>query len=147
MLVRHRRAMWGDIGGWTRRELENADAPYRRWVRREMRAGRFLGFLFVRPDRSVAGSGAVWLPPAQPRPGRLARLEMPYILSMYTDPGARGQGVATTLVHAMVRWAEQRGYRRIFLHASKAGRPIYARLGFVDGNEMRLDLPVRRSRR
>ncbi len=138
--------MWEEIGGWTRVELERADPAYRRWVVREMRARRFFGFLLVRPDRSVAGSGAVWLPPAQPRPGRLARLEMPYILSMYTERDARGRGVATTLVKEMVRWAERRGYRRVFLHASKAGRPVYVRLGFVDGNEMRLDLPIHRDR-
>lgn len=137
--------MWEEIGGSTRGELDRADRAYRRWVRREMEAHRFFGFLLVRSDRSVVGSGAVWVQPAQPRPGRLDRLEMPYILSMYTEPSERGRGVASALVRAMVLWAERRGYRRVFLHASKAGRPVYAHLGFVEGNEMRLDLP--RSRR
>ena len=136
--------MYDDIGGWTRHELAAAGGPYRRWARREMRARRVLGFLFLGPDCSVEGSGVVWLQPAQPRPGRLARGEMPYIMSMYVEPAARGRGIASALVREMIRWAERRGYRRIFLHASKSGRPVYARLGFVEGNEMRLDLPIAR---
>jgi GNAT superfamily N-acetyltransferase len=147
VLVQHRHRMWEEIGGRTRAELDRADPAYRRWVVRETRAGRFIGFVVEDPRSRVVGSGAVWLQPAQPRPGRLARLQMPYILSMYTEPEFRGRGVASRLVRAMVRWATLRGYRRIFLHASRTGRPVYAKLGFVDGNEMRLDLPRRRAPR
>ena len=146
-LVQHRRRMWEEIGGRTRAELDRADPAYRRWVVRETRAGRFLGFLVEDAKGRVAGTGAVWLQPAQPRPGRLSWLEMPYILSMYTEPEYRGRGVASRLVRAMVRWATRHGYRRIFLHASRLGRPVYEKLGFADGNEMRLDLPRRRASR
>jgi GNAT superfamily N-acetyltransferase len=146
-LVRHRRRMWEDIGSRTRAELDRADPVYRRWVQRESRAGRFFGFMVEDANGRVAGTGALWLQPAQPRPGRLSRLEMPYILSMFTEPEYRRRGVAARLVRAMVRWATLRGYRRVFLHASRMGRPVYEKLGFVDGSEMRLDLPRRRSSR
>jgi GNAT superfamily N-acetyltransferase len=139
--------MWEEIGGRTRAELDRADPAYRRWVVRESRAGRFIGFFVEGGGGHVVGSGAVWLQPAQPRPGRLSRLTMPYILSMFTEPEFRGRGVASRLVRAMVRWATDHGYRRIFLHASQLGRPVYEKLGFVNGNEMRLELPRRRARR
>jgi GNAT superfamily N-acetyltransferase len=147
VLVRHRRRMWEEIGGRTRAELDRADPAYRRWVVRESRAGRFIGFLVEDASGRVAGTGAVWLQPAQPRPGRLSRLEMPYILSMFTEPEYRGCGVASRMVRGMVRWATLHGYRRIFLHASRMGRPVYEKLGFADGTEMRLDLPRRRAPR
>jgi GNAT superfamily N-acetyltransferase len=147
VLVRHRRRMWEEIGGRSRAELDRADPAYRRWVVRETRAHRFIGFLVEDGRGQVAGSGAVWLQPAQPRPGRLSRLRMPYILSMFTEPEFRGRGVASRIVRAMVRWATLHGYRRIFLHASRMGRPVYAKLGFSDGSEMRLDLPRRRAAR
>jgi len=134
--------MWEAIGGRTPRELDRADPIYRRWMRRERRAGRFVAFLAEDASGRVIGSGAVWLQPAQPRPGKLARESMPYILSMFTEPEARGRGVASSLVRAMIAYATRRGYRRIFLHASAQGRPVYAALGFVPGNEMRLELPV-----
>jgi GNAT superfamily N-acetyltransferase len=147
VLVRHRRRMWEDIGKHAPREIERSDAPYRRWVRREMRAHRFFGFVAETDRGEVVASGAVWLHPVQPRPGPRARLDMPYILSMYTAPEHRGRGLASRLVRTMVRWAEARGYGRIFLHASVKGRPVYARLGFVDGNEMRHELGGRRRAR
>jgi len=143
LLVAHRRKMWEAIGGRSVADLDCADPVYRRWLLRELRRGNFLGFLVERArDRAVAGSGAIWLVPSQPRPGPLGRERMPYILSMFTDPAYRGRGVASRIVRAQVRWAEANGYSRIFLHASAMGRSVYAALGFVPGNEMRLDLPA-----
>jgi GNAT superfamily N-acetyltransferase len=135
--------MFEEIGGWNLRSLVRSESEYRRWALRERAAHRFFGFVVEDPAAGVVGSGVVWLQPAQPRPAPYQRLAMPYIMSMYTDPAFRGQGVASTLVRTMVRWATDRGYRRIFLHASKMGRPVYEGLGFESANEMRLDLPVR----
>jgi len=146
-LVLHRRRMWEDIGGRSVAELDAADGPYRRWLRSESAHRRIVGFLAEGAGGEVLGSGIVWLQPAQPRPGPLARLTMPYIMSMYTEPTARKRGVASRLAWAMVEWATHAGYRRIFLHASQFGRPVYAALGFEVGNEMRLDLPARLARR
>ncbi len=141
LLVGHRRRMWEEIGGFTVAELDRADGAYRRWVERERRARRFRAYVVEEPLGRPVASGALWRSPAQPRPGALARESMPYLLSMYTDPTARGRGIASDLVGAMVDWARSHGYRRVYLHASPLGRGVYARLGFTDGNEMRLDLP------
>lgn len=147
LLVVHRRRMWEEIGGFTVAELDRADGAYRRWVERERRAHRFLAYVVEEPPGRPVASGALWRSPTQPRPGALARESMPYLLSMYTDPAARGRGIASDLVRAMVDWARAHGYRRVYLHASKLGRGVYARLGFADGNEMRLDLPNASRRR
>jgi len=147
ILVRHRRRMWEDIGGRTRAELDRADGPYRRWLATETAHGRLRGFVAEAADGTVLGSGMLWLQPSQPRPGPLGRKGMPYILSMFTEPTARGRGVASKIVRAMIDWARRSGYRRLVLHASRYGRPVYARLGFADGNEMRLDLTARPRRR
>ena len=141
--------MWEAIGGRLRAHLARADPVYRRWARREMRARRFFGFLVEAADGRPAGSGALWLVPTQPRPGRLARNDrLPYVMSMYTEPEFRGRGVATRILRAQLRWATAHGYGRISLHASPMGRPVYERLGFVATNEMRRELPrARRGRR
>jgi GNAT superfamily N-acetyltransferase len=145
LLVQHRRKMWEEIGGRPESELDRADPIYRRWARRELEAHHLIAFVVEGPDGRPAGSGAVWLVPTQPRPGPLGRPRMPYLMSMYTDPAYRGHGVASRIVRATVRWARREGYARVFLHASAMGRSVYARLGFVPGNEMRLDLaPPRR---
>ncbi len=145
-LVRHRRAMFLEIRRRSKREMDRHDRVYRRWARRGLRAGEFFAFVVEAPDGQLAGSGAIWLQPQQPRPGRWMAERLPYILSMYTEPAARGRGIASRLVRRMVRWASERGYPRIFLHASSMGRPVYQRLGFESGNEMRRELAPRRRR-
>ncbi len=145
LLVDHRHRMWIDIGGRLRRDVNRSDAVYRRWIRARLAAHEAVGWIAVAPGGRPIGSGVVWLTPTQPRPGRIGRKgRMPYIMTMYTDPAARGQGVATAIVRAMIAWARQHDYARIFLHASRQGRPVYERIGFVAANELRLDLPARR---
>jgi GNAT superfamily N-acetyltransferase len=143
--------MWEEIRDHTTAELDRHDVAYRRWVRELMPAGRFLAVLAEEPSGRAVGSGALWLMPAQPRPGPLGRGTMPYILSMYTEPGHRGQGVASRIVQEMIRWSRAHRYGRVILHASRFGRSVYERLGFGDGSEMRLPLdgpaPAARPRR
>ncbi len=147
LLVRHRRAMWEAIGRGTPSELDAHDRRYRSWVRREVRAGRFAAYVAVEPDGTPLGSGGVWLMPAQPRPARRPAERLPYVLSMYTEPRARGRGVASAIVSALVRWSKARRFPRVTLHASAMGRGVYVRLGFEATNEMRLDLQPGRRRR
>ncbi len=145
--------MWRDIERtraegprWTEPELTRSLAVYRRWAAREMLAGRLAGFVVETDDGRPAGSGMVWLQPVQPRPGPDVGCVQPYIHSMFTEPEFRGQGVASRVVRALLRWSTDRGYTRVTLHASEQGRPVYERLGFAPSREMRLELPSRRRR-
>ncbi len=132
--------MWQEIRRFRPGELDRHDVDYARWVRRQRRDGTFLALIAEGPDGRPLASGCLWLMPAQPRPGPLGRGVVPYILSMYTERRARGQGLASRIVRAMAAWSVERGYRRVLLHASRFGRPVYARLGFVESGEMRLRL-------
>lgn len=120
---------------------------FRRWFRRELRAGRLWGVLAESPDGRAVGGGLVWLQPRAPSP-RFPQQEGPYLFSVFTDPDQRGRGVATRVVRALVEGARDRGYARIELHATESGRGVYERLGFVATTQMRLTLhPAKRSRR
>ena len=132
--------MWGELRDYSARELAVHDRTYARWVRQLMGRRKFLAWVAEEPGGRLVGSGGLWLMPSQPRPGLLGRGEVPYILSMYTDPASRGQGVASRIVREMVRWSRDQGYGRVVLHASRFGRPVYERLGFEPGSEMRLEL-------
>lgn len=135
--------MWEDI--WRsevppRREMDRADREYRRWVQQEMRHRHLVAFLACSPKGEVLGSGCVLLQPrGQPIPGlRVER--MPYLLSMYTEPDARGTGVASRIVSEAIHWSQGMGYRRMSLNASKMGRAMYGRLGFRRTWQMALRL-------
>jgi GNAT superfamily N-acetyltransferase len=62
---------------------------------------------------------------------------VPYLLSMYTEPGSRGLGVASGVVEKAVEWCRSNGYPQLRLHASKMGRKVYLKHGFERTWEMR----------
>jgi GNAT superfamily N-acetyltransferase len=127
--------MWGDIGGFSEPDVAAADPVYRRWLRPRLRSGKAWAVLAMDHGGPV-GSAVVWLRDDQPRPGAPG-LRVPYILSVYVDPGHRGRGIASRMTGSLLEWAKGRGYPRTVLHASKLGRSVYARLGFERTWEMR----------
>ena len=142
LLVRHRRSMWEAIAEIPAQDHDVADRVYRRWARARMRSGRFVG-LIVEVAGKVVASGCVWLMDVQPRPGKRGTTAA-YLLSMFTEQGHRGEGHATRIVRAAIRWAKARDIPVVTLHASDFGEPVYRRLGFERTREMRLPLVQRR---
>ena len=137
--------MWQAIRRFSRASLDSTDPLYERWMRQMLRERRLKVWVAVDRTGTIVGSGAVWLADAQPRPLE-PQPYRPYLLSMFTEPAYRGQGVATAIVRAAVDYARRRGYSRITLHAAPMGRRVYRRLGFERSWEMRKDLvrfPVR----
>ncbi|WP_259014159.1 GNAT family N-acetyltransferase [Emticicia fluvialis] len=65
-----------------------------------------------------------------------------YILNVYTLPLWRKKGLGKEIFSRIVEEAKNLGYKRIQLHASEEGRPIYEKYGFKatsDEMELRLD--------
>ncbi len=82
----------------------------------------------------IAGSGGMavnWRPGNFSNPsGRTG-----YIMSMYTRPGYRGRGICSELVRRLTRTGRELGITHFELHATRAGEPIYQKLGFLLYNE------------
>lgn len=135
LLVRHRRGMWEATRDLPEKSLDAADRVYRRWARARMKSGRLVGFI-VDVDGEPVASGCVWLMELQPRP-HWKGTTVAYLLSMFTDPAHRGEGAATRIVRAAIKWAKARGIHVMLLHASPFGEPLYTRLGFERTSEMR----------
>lgn len=62
-----------------------------------------------------------------------------YIWGVYVAPQYRGEGVGKALTEAANDYLKSIGCTRALLHASPMGKPLYASLGFVDSNEMKMD--------
>lgn len=142
LLVRHRRGMWEEILEAPTRELEAADRAYRRWARTRIASRELVGFIIETTRGEPVASGCVWLMPSQPRPLWKGTVS-PYLMSMYTEKDHRREGHGTRIAREAIRWSRARGYTTLLLHASKFGKPIYLREGFVEANEMRLRLGPR----
>jgi GNAT superfamily N-acetyltransferase len=64
-----------------------------------------------------------------------------YITNVYTKESYRGQGIATKLLTKLVAEAKTAGIIKIWLGASKLGRPVYEKFGFKETDEwLELDI-------
>ncbi|WP_040203464.1 GNAT family N-acetyltransferase [Neobacillus jeddahensis] len=64
-----------------------------------------------------------------------------YITNMYTRDDYRGRGLATKLLALLVDETKAAGIAKIWLGASKLGRPVYKKFGFTETDEW-LELDV-----
>jgi GNAT superfamily N-acetyltransferase len=116
------------------------DAAERRYLTRAMPDGTFVAWLVEHRGEVVAGGG-LQLRTLQPRPGYVHGEPEGLVVSMWTEPAHRRRGLGRQVLDALLAWCRARGIRRVTLHASTEGRPLYERVGFRPTNEMRLELP------
>ena len=54
-----------------------------------------------------------------------------YVTNVYTAPEHRRKGLSKMLLEKILEDARSRGIKKIWLGASKLGRPLYEKLGFI----------------
>lgn len=137
-LLHHRRSMYEAMGHTDREMLDEVLRVSEIYFRRALAAGRYRGWVAETEEGRVVGGGGIvindW--PAHPRETMPLRV---WILNMYVEPEFRRRGIARRLMETMIAWCRSAGYQNVSLHASREGRPLYERMGFVPTNEMRLD--------
>jgi len=137
--VHHRRSMFAEMGLGDAASLERVDQASKDYFTEALQQGTYKGWLAEAPDHMVIGGGGIVLACWPGYPGE-SLAQRAWILNMYTEPEARGCGVAKCLLQIMIDWCREHGFSTVSLHASDAGRPIYESFGFLPTNEMRLKL-------
>ncbi len=119
---------------------ESLRSSLRDYLSRAIQADEFVAWLAIYDTEIVATSGLCFF---QITPGfTLIDGKIAYILNIYTLREWRGKGVGKETFNQILQEAISRGYKRISLHASDAGRPVYEKFGFrLTGDEMELRLP------
>lgn len=109
------------------------------YLRDKLPKDEFIAWIAMDKDQIVATSGISFYnrPPSFKNvAGRVA-----YIMNMYTLPAYRGNGIAKALFSKLIDEAIDMGYTYFTLNATKMGKPIYEKFGFVDsGDEMILSI-------
>lgn len=95
----------------------------------------YLGWL-VEFGAQIVGGGGIILRRLLPRPGSLQMSHEAYILNVYIAPAHRRRGAARMLTTEMLDWCRAQGIKRVALHASTDGEPLYKSLGFERTTEM-----------
>jgi GNAT superfamily N-acetyltransferase len=104
-----------------------------------MREETFSCYLVLDARGKAVAGGCVWLREEQPGPGFAGGM-VPYVMSMYTEERFRRRGLASLVLDRAAVDARKNGHKWMTLHASKAGRKVYPKLGWKRGWEMYLDL-------
>lgn len=135
LIAAHRRAMFAAIGGSQETDLDAMTRSFEPWVTRMIAADRYAGWIVSDADRPVASAGLFimdWPPhPFDPQGERRG-----YVLNVFVEPQYRKRGLAHDLTEMCMAEARLRGIRVTTLHASDAGQPIYAGMGFKASKEM-----------
>lgn len=101
----------------------------------------FLVWLAEEDGRIVGSSGLVFSH-RPPTFGNMSTLHA-YIHNMYVVPEKRRQGVASMLLQETIDYIKTTPAKRVLLHATDMGRPVYEKFGFKKSdNYMTLTLPT-----
>lgn len=138
-LVRLRRMMFEAMGFDNPAQMAASDAASEAYFAEAIPTGQFWGWLAVTPTGKAIGSGGVVIDQHPPGPSNLSG-RIGYIMNLVTDPRYRRRGIARRIMQTMLEWLSARDIQLAALHASEDGRLLYAELGFVSSNEMRLKL-------
>lgn len=93
----------------------------------------FIGWLAIIGDEIIATSGLCFytIPPSyKNQTGKIA-----YIMNMYTKPNYRRQGIAKELFKRTIEESKILGIKKIVLHATSDGRPLYEKFDFENNDE------------
>ena len=139
LLAKHRLSMWRDILPEMEMPVVGTEERTLEWIREKMCSGKLVGFVARTKEGQVAGGCCVWIREQPPLP-MTPFLEVPYLMSLYTEREFRRRGVARVVAETAIAWCRERGYDRVNLDASEEGRALYENLGFKPGYGMRLQL-------
>lgn len=140
-LVRLRMAFLKEVQKPETRQLDDVtlEQILRLYFQKNVENEKFVAWLALHGDEIVATSGLCFF---QIAPGfTLQDGKIAYILNIYTLPEWRRKGLGKQIFDHILQEAKSRGYKRISLHASDEGRPVYEKFGFrLTGDEMELQL-------
>ncbi len=109
------------------------------WVRAKIERGEYLGIMAENEQGEVIAGAGLWLIEWIPGPNAPNGLTG-YVCNVFTEEAYRGKGIARRMMEMILDECRRRKLKRVSLHASDFGRPLYESMGFKHTNEMRLEL-------
>jgi ribosomal protein S18 acetylase RimI-like enzyme len=135
LIATHRYRMFAEMGQNDEASLAAMQARFLPWVERMIAREKYVGWIVVDDGKPAASAGFFELDWA-PHPLDPDAEHRGYLLNFWVEPFYRGRGIARQLVHHGLAESRRRGLRVTALHASPAGRRVYATEGFEMTSEM-----------
>lgn len=123
----------GKLNPKRRDELEG---EIKKYLKTAIPEDEFIAYI-AEDDGEAVGIGGmvVWQTPPGITSGKIG-----YILSMFTVPEMRGEGLGTEMLERLIDDGKKAGLKYIHLHATKDGEGIYRRAGFKEPENIELKL-------
>lgn len=147
-MITYEKALLRDIPELVRMRIEfilkinnQTEAPFEfekelfDYFNENMKNDTFVGWLAY-DDKALVGTSGICFYALPPSFSNLTG-KTAYIMNMYTIEEYRRQGIASVMFTKLLEEAQSRGHKKIYLHATEEGRPVYKKYGFKDtDNEM-----------
>ncbi|WP_400244410.1 GNAT family N-acetyltransferase [Niallia sp. JL1B1071] len=136
LLVEMRKSQLVDEGITADKDIDNELEAFFQW---KLAEGSLIQWV-VEEQNEIIATGAIVIydfPPSYTnKSGKKA-----YVTNMFTKNDYRGKGIASSLLTNLVDEAKGLGITKMWLGASKLGRPVYKKFGFKETGEwMELEL-------
>lgn len=110
-------------------DMSLVEQESRTYYEKALKGNRHIAYLVYDGKRFIGAGGVSFyqvMPTYHNPSGKKA-----YIMNMYTHPDYRRQGIAFHTLDLLVKEAEWKGIENISLEATRMGRPLYEKYGFV----------------
>ena len=98
------------------------------YFQRNIPEGNYISWIAIEGKEIIATSG-VSFHEVPPTFGNISGKEA-YIMNMYTRPEYRKKGIGTQLLEKLLMEVKEKGIKKIRLHATNIGKPLYEKVGF-----------------
>jgi GNAT superfamily N-acetyltransferase len=136
-ILQHRRLMFLEMGH-PETVLDTIVRSCRPYIRRYLADGSYRGWFAIADNGRVAAGVGLLITPLVSGPLAPENVHRAYLLNVYTYPEFRKRGLARELTQKAIDYCRAEGFKVLWLHASKYGRPLYESMGFEATNEMKL---------
>jgi FolB domain-containing protein len=138
-LVELRLGMFESMGYTDQADLDRLRKQSIEYMQQKIPTGEYLSWVADVNGQAVASGGLV-IRSAPPTIHNASDLEG-YVISVFTAPEWRKQGMARGIMNAIISYLRENGIAKVTLRATDQGRPLYLSLGFTpDEREMALDI-------
>lgn len=128
ILVQLRNRLVAECGAPNR----NVDAQLRAFFKKHLEDGSLVEWLAIESGQVVA-TAAVEFHEFTPSESNKSGVRG-HVTNMFTAPEHRRKGIAAFLLRKLTEEAESKGVKRLWLHASEMGGPVYKKFGFREAD-------------
>lgn len=136
LLAYQRAIMFVDMGVIKAEAAKDIEHTSLQKITKMLKSKEFFGFL-IELEEEVIGSAGLTVRQLLPSPLDLDPTYGLHVENVFIEKKHRRRGAGRQLMQHIIKWAKDKGIRRITLHTSDQGKALYQSLGFSFTKEMR----------